>query len=176
MVTVALSDIQSNSEHTQPGWKELDIPPTPVEESPVSKAAARDTIESFGPVALQNAAPAPVDEPTTPTLPKDNRVDEDADLEVDWENLEKTEEQEPRGEGSDDVSDQRRSLGLRECGLETDILSSSASQRHFSSLVSSKRTMPWPLTLSPGCQTRMSPDRRGTSGNLARSRFTISND
>ncbi|KAJ6107025.1 hypothetical protein N7512_010542 [Penicillium capsulatum] len=105
MVTVSLSDIQSNSEHTQPDWKNLDIPPTPVEESQTSKPLSREATKSFGPVALQDAArtiPAPIDEPTTPTLPKDDHADEDADLEVDWENLEKTEEQEPRGEGSDD--------------------------------------------------------------------------
>ncbi|KAJ5083027.1 hypothetical protein N7532_012070 [Penicillium argentinense] len=97
MVTVSLSDIQSNSEHTQPDWRNLDIPPTPVEASHES--------ESFGPMPLQDAArttPVPVSEPPTPTSTADKTADEEADSEVDWENLEKTEEQEPRGESSDE--------------------------------------------------------------------------
>lgn len=102
MVTVSLSDVQSNSEHTQPDWHTLDIPPTPVESSCESESSQNRT-QSFGPQALQDAAKtctAPVDEPQTPTAPQDN---DDTDNEVDWENLDKTEEQEPRGEGSDEV-------------------------------------------------------------------------
>lgn len=105
MVTVSLSDIQSNSEHTQPDWRTLDIPPTPVESSHESEANHNRT-QSFGPQALRDAAkttPVPLDEPPTPTTAEGKTADEDSDNEVDWENLEKTEEQEPRGEGSDEV-------------------------------------------------------------------------
>lgn len=100
MVTVSLSDIQSNSEHSQPEWRNLDIPPTPIESSLES--------ESFGPMPLQDAArttPAPVSEPSTPTGAREKEAEEEADNEVDWENLEKTEEKVPRGEGSDEVGD-----------------------------------------------------------------------
>ncbi|KAJ5174224.1 uncharacterized protein N7482_000101 [Penicillium canariense] len=108
MVTVALSDIQSNSEHTQPDWRTLDIPPTPVQATHCKEDNKTKT-ESFGPMALQDAArttPTPVDEPPTPTLAEAGQTnarqtEEEADNEVDWENLDRTEEQEPRGEGSD---------------------------------------------------------------------------
>lgn len=109
MVTVALSDIQSNSEHTQPDWRNLDIPPTPVESTRGPEGNHSKT-ESFGPMALRDAArttPTPVDEPPTPTSTKDKTLDEETDNEVDWENLEKSEEKEPRGEGSDEVGDLR---------------------------------------------------------------------
>lgn len=99
MVTVSLSDIQSSSEHSQPDWRNLDIPPTPVNASHEG--------ESFGPMPLQDAVrttPVPMSEPSTPTATKDTEAEEDADNEVNWENLEKTEEKEPRGEGSDEVS------------------------------------------------------------------------
>ncbi|CAI7602320.1 unnamed protein product [Penicillium manginii] len=97
MVTVALSDNQSSSEHTQPEWRNLDIPSTPVNNTHEG--------ESFGPMALQDAArttPVPISEPSTPTATRDKDVEEEIDNEVDWTNLEKTEEKEPRGEGSDD--------------------------------------------------------------------------
>ncbi|KAF5862571.1 ecotropic viral integration site [Aspergillus alliaceus] len=104
MVTVPLSDIQSNSEHTQPDWRTLDIPQTPVE------------------VTSPTEGSVDADEPTTKTTPtRDSkpilqphtyrasivsRSSEEifrgeADG-VDWKELEKSEEQEPRGEGSDE--------------------------------------------------------------------------
>lgn len=110
MVTVSLSDIQSNSEHTQPDWRSLDIPPTPVESAHEYESdPKRSTVESLGPMPLQDAAKTtsvPTDGPPTPKIAdQPNKPDEaEADNDVDWENLEKTEEQEPRGEGSDDVS------------------------------------------------------------------------
>ena len=111
MVTVSLSDIQSNSEHTQPEWRNLDIPLTPVDSTHEAEDKRVKT-ESFGPMALRDAArttPTPVDEPPTPTSTeyktRDKTLDEESENEVDWENLEKTEEQEPRGEGSDEVCD-----------------------------------------------------------------------
>lgn len=103
MVTVALSDNQSSSEHTQPDWRTLDIPPTPVEMSHLEK----ESEESFGPVPLQDAART-TPTPETPGADRERQTGEMFDNEVDWENLDKTEEQEPRGEGSDEVSDKLR--------------------------------------------------------------------
>ncbi|CAG8900838.1 unnamed protein product [Penicillium egyptiacum] len=97
MVTVALSDNQSSSEHTQPDWRTLDIPPTPVEMSHLEK----ESEESFGPVPLQDAART-TPTPETPGADGEMQTGETFDNEVDWENLDKTEEQEPRGEGSDE--------------------------------------------------------------------------
>ncbi|KAI2795275.1 hypothetical protein POX_a01880 [Penicillium oxalicum] len=108
MVTVSLSDIHSNSEHTQPDWRSLDIPPTPVESH--GPDTLQDQPESFGPRVLLDAAkttPPLTDELLSPTLPvsnggKSNLVDEEMKSEGDWTNLDRTEEQEPRGEGTDD--------------------------------------------------------------------------
>ncbi|KAJ5662586.1 uncharacterized protein N7477_010202 [Penicillium maclennaniae] len=108
MVTVSLSDIQSISEHSQPDWRNLEIPSTPVDSTHEAEGDRTKT-ESFGPMALRDAArttPTPFDEPPTPTLTddktRDKTLDEEMENEVDWENLEKSEEQEPRGEGSDE--------------------------------------------------------------------------
>lgn len=110
MVTVSLSDIQSSSEHTQPDWRTLNIPPTPVQATHEPEAIKSKT-ESFGPMALLDAArttATPVDEPPAPTSADPRHVGagqtgEEVDSELDWENLDRTEEREPRGEGSDDV-------------------------------------------------------------------------
>lgn len=99
MVTVALSDNQSSSEHTQPDWRTLDIPPTPVEMSHPEK----ESEGSFEPVPLQDAART-TPTPETPRPDRGRQTGEMFDNEGDWENLDKTEEQEPRGEGSDEVS------------------------------------------------------------------------
>ncbi|KAL3476534.1 GTPase activating protein [Aspergillus californicus] len=91
MVTVPLS---SNSEDTQPEWRTLDIPQTPV------KATTPSDDE--------------IDTKTTPTSAKPDLGTElvhtrnsaeifEGDA-VDWEELEKTEEQEPRMEGSDETT------------------------------------------------------------------------
>lgn len=109
MVTVSLSDIQSSSEHTQPDWRTLEIPSTPIQSSHESEANPM-VDGSIGPMPLTDAAKTttiPIDEPQTPTSAETRTPTEEETIEheVDWENLEKTEEQEPRGEGSDDVSD-----------------------------------------------------------------------
>lgn len=151
MVTVSLSDIQSNSEHTQPDWRNLDIPPTPVESTHETENDRTKT-ESFGPMALRDAArttPTPFDEPPTPTSsgdkPRDMTLDEEAENEVDWVNLEKTEEQEPRGEGSDEVSDWRSSppSPVIRNGTDPNYLCSD-SRRPCFSLAWNKRIMHWP--------------------------------
>lgn len=148
MVTVSLSDIQSNSEHTQLDWRTLDIPPTPVESSHESEANQNGT-QSFGPRALRDAAkttPVSLDKPLTLTTTEDTTVDGDSENEVDWENLEKTEEQEPRGEGSDDVS---HSWQL--CGRDID--SHLGSLRHFFWLDWNRRIMHWQPIRNPAYQT-----------------------
>ncbi|KAJ5733535.1 hypothetical protein N7493_002321 [Penicillium malachiteum] len=104
MVTVSLSDIQSNSEHTQPDWRNLDIPQTPVEKIREVEIT-RNTTDSFGPMPLRDAAKTttlPTDEPQTPTSAEPRPIEDDVEHDVNWENLDKTEEQEPRGQGSDD--------------------------------------------------------------------------
>lgn len=103
MVTVALSDKQSSSEHTQPEWCTLNVPPSPLEMTHLEESEG-----STGPVPLQDAArttPTPEDDMPTPGANSERQEAEmsDNDNEVDWENLDKTEEQEPRGEGSDEV-------------------------------------------------------------------------
>ena len=97
MVTVSLSDIQSSSEHTQPDWRNLDIPPTPV------VASHMEETDSFGPgIQDGRTTPTPEDDMPTPDANEEKQLEE-GDNDVNWENLDKTEEQEPRGEGSDDV-------------------------------------------------------------------------
>lgn len=98
MVTVALSDNQSSSEHTQPDWRTLDIPPTPVEISHLEK----ESEEACEP-ALRDATGTPA--PQNRDANGGRQPGEMFDNEGDWENLDKTEEQEPRGEGSDEVND-----------------------------------------------------------------------
>jgi hypothetical protein len=63
----------------------------------------KESEESFGPVPLQDAART-TPTPETPGGGRERQAGEMYDNEVDWENLDKTEEQEPRGEGSDEVS------------------------------------------------------------------------
>lgn len=103
MVTVALSDKQSSFEHAQLDWRTLDAPPTPTEMTHLGQ----ETKESFGPVPLQDAVRTPLSPDDETSTDEVNNESVDGDVfanEVDWENLDKTEEQESRGEGSDDVS------------------------------------------------------------------------
>jgi len=106
MVTVSLSDIQSNSEHTQPDWRYLDIPPTSAEEdAPLESEANSPEDEELAPTLLTNAVYTP------PPIEEEDIPDSDSDLDdLDWEHLDRTEEQEPRGEGSDDVRDRSPQL------------------------------------------------------------------
>ncbi|KAG0160848.1 hypothetical protein PDIDSM_8379 [Penicillium digitatum] len=94
MVTVALSDNQSSSEHIQPDWRTLDIPPTPVEISHLEK----ESEESLEPAPLARTTP----HPQSLGADRGRQTGDMFDNETDWETLDKTEEQEPRGEGSDE--------------------------------------------------------------------------
>ncbi|PYH92306.1 hypothetical protein BO71DRAFT_400651 [Aspergillus ellipticus CBS 707.79] len=104
MVTVPLT---SNSEHTQPDWRTLDIPRTPVDvTSPTREHPSTDENDSKTAPTLE---PARSDlEPSSTGGDASSirsRHSEDRDRKddiVDWEELEKTEEQEPRCEGSDE--------------------------------------------------------------------------
>lgn len=90
MVTVPLSDVQSNSDPSHPDH----TPQTPLDDSPGTNG---------------NTIPTPVDDhAAVPTMPSSahNEVSPVEDAEddvVDWAELEKTEEQEPRDEQSDEV-------------------------------------------------------------------------
>lgn len=87
MVTVPLSDVQSNSEHSQPEWRSLNIPLTPAD--PVSPTQSDNGAKSDAGNSMRRSQYS-------------DRVDATED-EVDWAELDKTEEQEPRGEGADEV-------------------------------------------------------------------------
>ena len=84
MVTVPLSDVQSNSEHTQSDWRSLDIPVTPTGQNAL-KSDPRGGSSTRSPSSERND------------------TGDEAEGDVDWAQLDKTEEQEPRGEGSDEV-------------------------------------------------------------------------
>lgn len=108
MVTVPLSDIQSNSEHTQPDWRNLDIPQTPVD-STSPEVLEDESEEEIKTTPTRDGAKPEVEQDSgaNPTRSrshdgKGQRKSGDRDV-VDWEELDKTEENEPRGEGSDEV-------------------------------------------------------------------------
>ncbi|PWY88304.1 hypothetical protein BO70DRAFT_286061 [Aspergillus heteromorphus CBS 117.55] len=106
MVTVPLT---SNSEHTQPDWRTLDIPKTPVDvTSPTREHSATDEDDSkITPTQDQELARSDL-EPSSnrgdasSTRSRNSEYRDRKDDTVDWEELEKTEEQEPRCEGSDE--------------------------------------------------------------------------
>ncbi|KAL2817588.1 rab-GTPase-TBC domain-containing protein [Aspergillus granulosus] len=82
MVTVPLS---SNSEDTQPEWRTLEIPQTPVESTATPTSAKPDLRSELARSRISENV---------------DRTDDG----VDWEELEKTEEQEPRMEASDETT------------------------------------------------------------------------
>ncbi|KAF9892039.1 ecotropic viral integration site [Aspergillus nanangensis] len=110
MVTVPLSDIQSSSEHSEPEWRTLDIPPTPVDatHSPEEKCSDAEDQETRASTPTVDDAqhilqPIAYREPSISSQSRSSGQPDrgDADV-VDWEELEKSEEQEPRKEGSDE--------------------------------------------------------------------------
>ncbi|KAL4780306.1 rab-GTPase-TBC domain-containing protein [Aspergillus varians] len=96
MVTVPLS---SNSEDTQPDWRTLEIPQTPVDTTLLSDD------ETDTKITPTSAKPDLETELSRTRIREENGrahiLEGDA---VDWEELEKTEEQEPRREGSDETT------------------------------------------------------------------------
>ena len=105
MVTVPLSDVQSSSEHTQPDWRTLDIPQTPIEvTSPPGDSVNADDPTNTTPT---RDSEQPILQPRTYRASVVSRSSEEifrGEVEgVDWRELDKSEEQEPRGEGSDEV-------------------------------------------------------------------------
>ncbi|KAB8068957.1 rab-GTPase-TBC domain-containing protein [Aspergillus leporis] len=105
MVTVPLSDIQSNSEHTQPDWRTLDIPQTPIEvTSPTEESVNADDPTTR--TTPTRDSDKPILQPHTYRSSIVSRSSEEifrGDVDgVDWQELDKSEEQEPRGEGSDE--------------------------------------------------------------------------
>jgi hypothetical protein len=106
MVTVPLSDVQSNSEHSQPDWRTLDIPQTPVESTLPGEEEVydednveRETTPTRACVKTELATECTSAAPSVRSRSSEEYERGDA---VNWEELDKTEEQEPRGEGSDE--------------------------------------------------------------------------
>ncbi|RJE26698.1 gtpase activating protein [Aspergillus sclerotialis] len=100
MVTVPLSDVQSNSDPSHPDWRS--IPQTPVNNAPETD------IEGVTDIAPHYALESELDpnqDQAVPSIrsPLDEVDQEDVENDVvDWAELEKTEEQEPRSEQSDE--------------------------------------------------------------------------
>ena len=101
MVTVSLSDAQSNSDPSHPDWRS--IPQTPVENAP--EMDTEGVTDTAPPHALESEL-HPNQDQAVPSIrsPQDNVDQEDVENDVvDWAELERTEEQEPRNEQSDEV-------------------------------------------------------------------------
>lgn len=104
MVTVPLSDIQSNPEQSPSDWRSVDVPPTPPVDlvSPTEQQQQDDNGLKSGDVggsALRS-----------PSSDRNDASDTEGDV-VDWAQLDKTEEQEPRGDSNDEVGRTRHPEG-----------------------------------------------------------------
>lgn len=161
MVTVSLS---SNSEHTQPEWRTLDIPRTPVE---VTSPASAEESETRTTPTLGTAKPVRNAGASIRSRSSEDGERGEGDA-VDWEELEKSEEQEPRREGSDEVRYSSWNTGMRH---EIDLIS----RRPSCWLVWSRKTMPWPPTPSRDWPTSPNP-RRSNKDRPDQSRSITSND
>lgn len=102
-MTVPLSDIQSNSEHSQPDWCSLDIPPTP----PIDLASPTEQQSNNG-LKSSDVGDSPL---RSPSSERNDASDAEGDV-VDWAQLDKTEEREPRGRSSDEVCINRLPLAF----------------------------------------------------------------
>jgi hypothetical protein len=106
MVTVPLSDAQSNSDPSHPDWSSPNTPQTPA--GGFSAADDQRDATQPGNGALGSESDLEQVRATGPSirLPETDGMHQADDAEgdvVDWAELEKTEEQEPRGEQSDEV-------------------------------------------------------------------------
>ncbi|GCB22929.1 EVI5-like protein [Aspergillus awamori] len=103
MVTVPLT---SNSEHTQPDWRSLNIPQTPVDVTSPTREHSSDGEEDSRTTPTQEPARTDLDQCSNngdaSSIRSRSSEERDRSDAVDWEELEKTEEQEPRCEGSDE--------------------------------------------------------------------------
>lgn len=99
MVTVPLSEVQSDSEHTQPEWRLLNIPQAPAD--PVL------------PTQSDNGAKSDAENSSRRSQCSDRGMDD----EVDWAELDRTEEQEPRGEDADEVCSSIHSVQFKKTVL-----------------------------------------------------------
>ncbi|RAL03924.1 putative GTPase activating protein (Evi5) [Aspergillus ibericus CBS 121593] len=104
MVTVPLT---SNSEHTQPDWRTLDIPQTPVDVTSPTRELSSDGENDPKTTPTQeppraDLAPSSICGDASSIRSRSSAERDRKDDAVDWEELEKTEEQEPRCEGSDE--------------------------------------------------------------------------
>ncbi|KAE8148893.1 rab-GTPase-TBC domain-containing protein [Aspergillus avenaceus] len=119
MVTVPLSDVQSNSEHSQPEWRTLSIPQTPIEVT----SPTQENIPADDPTAKTTPTrdSKPILQPHTYRASIRSRSSGEifrGEEGVDWQELERSEEQEPRTEGSDEST----SLLLARLEQENDAL------------------------------------------------------
>lgn len=97
MVTVPLSDIQSNPENSPGDWRSSDVPPIP----PVDIDSLTEQQQQQHDHGLKSGD---VGGPPlrSPSSERNDTSDVEGDV-VDWAQLDKTEEQEPRGDSSDEV-------------------------------------------------------------------------
>ncbi|RAH74880.1 putative GTPase activating protein (Evi5) [Aspergillus aculeatinus CBS 121060] len=104
MVTVPLT---SNSEDTQPDWRTLNIPPTPIDIITPTSGNSSDKETDARTTPIQDPQtfelqPVAYRDDASSTRSRRSSGEHDRQDAVDWEELEKTEEQEPRCEGSDE--------------------------------------------------------------------------
>lgn len=103
MVTVPLSEPQSTTETTHPDWPSFESPRTPVEPFSLSDQLS-DTEDPVKTTPTQNDVRRSNPEDVASVRSRSSETDqtEDSDGEcVDWAELDKTEEQEHRGDGDE---------------------------------------------------------------------------
>lgn len=105
MVTVPLSDIQSNPENSPCDWRSADVPPTPPVD--LDSLTEQQRHHVYG-LESEDVGGPPL---RSPSSERNDTSDVEGDV-VDWAQLDKTEEQEPRGDASDEVG---RSKAKRNC-------------------------------------------------------------
>lgn len=103
MVTVPLSDAQSNADASHPDWSSPNNPHTPAGGFPVVNDQPNVTQAPSCTLGSELDEQDRTDDSSVlPDTDGAHQDDADGDV-VDWAELEKTEEQEPRGEQSDEV-------------------------------------------------------------------------
>jgi hypothetical protein len=151
MVTVPLSDRHSTSNEPSCDSRTLDIPETPIEEKAEGEGRMEgDGEELDGTPKSDNTSrisPEPEERRESASSTQSQRARNSHDPVspaesdgVDWEKLDKTEEQEPRNEATDEVRLPNSSV------LRISLMDRAHSLLRCCSLAWSKRTMPWQQT------------------------------
>lgn len=161
MVTVSLSDVQSNCEQSRPDWPLLDMPSTPMDpvspsESPCELGYPTITTTPTADVGKPDLEPEKYRGAGSSIRSQSSDGSERMQDAAVWEELDKTEEQEPRGQGSDEVCVCVSSVCQRENKnrggeerKETNLIWSSLPPSSW--LVWKKRTMLWLRTPNQAC-------------------------